>query len=234
MIESSTGIIESELLQWIESSLATGSHRFSAGYQGQTLKYEQGPHRLIIKVPHGRGLLRRFNIHLLRHEYAVYRRLKNFAGVPVCYGLVGDQYLVLQLIDGTTIKQQRPLDGERYFSRMLEYIKQMHAMGIAHFDLKKKTNLLVVDGNEPCLIDLGVAVVFKPGFHPFNHFLFNLAKQFDFNAWIKHKYDNNPANISPQDRRYFNKTRIEIYTYKIKRFYKDKIIKRLRRRLGRG
>jgi len=105
-------------------------------------------------------------------------------------------------------------------------------MDVAHFDLKKKTNLLVVDGNRPCLIDLGVAIIRKPGFHPLNKFLFRMARQFDFNAWIRHKYQNNPALISDEDLPYYNKTRTEIYTYKIKRFYKDRIKPKFRRNAG--
>jgi serine/threonine protein kinase len=106
---------------------------------------------------------------------------------------------------------------------MLDYIEQMHARGVAHFDLKKKTNLLVTAGDEPCLIDLGVAVIYKAGFHPLNHYLFQLASIFDFNAWVRHKYNNQLQQISDEDRPYYQRTWIESVSYKSKRFYKDKI-----------
>lgn len=222
LTDSSRVFDEAELVQWIEHSLVSGSNDLAAGYQGQTLKYVNGDQRLVIKVPHGRGLLKAFNIHLLKHEAQVYRKLQGFEGVPECHGLVAGKYLVLELIDGTTMKQQRPSDETRYFNTMLEYVQRMHALGVAHFDLKKKTNLLVVDGKRPCLIDLGVAIIYKPGFHPLNHYLFRLAKCFDYNAWIRHKYNNQLADISAADRPYYNKTWIERYAYRIKRFYKDK------------
>lgn len=232
MLDPSSGINETELVQWIENSLATQTNNLAAGYQGQALKYVDERHQLAIKVPHGRGPLKYFHIRLLRHEYDVYRRLKGFEGVPACYGMAGGRYLVLQLIDGTTIGEERPSDESAYFSRMLEYIKQMHAMGVAHFDLKKKTNLLVTGDGRPCLIDLGVAVIFKTGFHPLNKFLFNMARQFDFNAWIRHKYNKNIALISDEDRHYYKKTRVEKYTWKIKRFYKDSVKPKFRRNTG--
>jgi len=232
-MNQSNGIAEAELVSWIEHSLASGSNDLAAGYQGQTLKYVSGEQRLVIKVPHGRGLIRAFNIHLLKHEARVYDKLEGFEAVPRCYGLLAGKYLVLQLIDGSTMKQQRPVDETRYFETMLDYIQRMHAMGVAHFDLKKKSNLLVVDDHRPCLIDFGVAIIYKPGFHPLNHYLFRLAKCFDYNAWIRHKYNNQLQNISAADQPYYNKTWIERYTYRIKRFYKDKFKPLLRGKRGR-
>lgn len=228
MIDPASDIDEQRLLEWIEQSLASGRNNLSAGYQGQTLLYTDEQHQLVIKVAHGGGVLRWIHQRLLHHEYRVYRQLGDFRGVPRCYGMAADRYLVLQRIDGTTMKQQRPQNDTLYFDTMLEYIKDMHARGVAHFDLKKNTNLLVANGDRPCLIDLGVAVIFKPGFHPINHYLFRLAKQFDYNAWIRHKYNKDLDRISDQDRPYFHKTRIEIYSYRIKRFYKDRILKPLR------
>ncbi len=223
MLRQLTGLSESDLSAWIKDSLSSESNSFAAGYQGQTLAYIDDNHRLIIKVPHGSGVMRKINVHLLRHENRVYEKLQGFDGIPACYGMVDNQYLVLQLIDGTTMQQQRPSNEEAYFDTMLAYLKKMHDMGVAHFDLKKKTNLLVVEGHTPCFIDLGVAVIRKPGFHPLNHYLYNLARRFDYNAWIRHKYGNRPTNISDEDSRYYNKSSIEIYTWKLKRFYKDKV-----------
>ena len=93
----------------------------------------------------------------------------------------------------------------------------MHHVGVAHADLKKKDNLLVVEGKKPYVIDFGVAVVRKPGFAPVNHYLYDIAGTFDFNAWVKLKYDGNYANITPEDKEYFNRTVIE----KVSRWIKD-------------
>ena len=223
MIDPAAGINEQQLVQWIERSLTTGNNNLSAGYQGQTLLYTETSPHLVIKIAHGDGLLRWFHQRLLKHEFDVYRQLDDFPGVPRCYGLIDNRYLVLHKMDGHTMKQQRPQDEAAYFKLMLDYIEQMHARGVAHFDLKKKTNLLVTAGDEPCLIDLGVAVIYKAGFHPLNHYLFQLASIFDFNAWVRHKYSNQLQQISDEDRPYYQRTWIESVSYKSKRFYKDKI-----------
>ena len=214
---------EAELKLWIESSLKDGSHILASGYQGQTLKYDNQQHQLVIKVPHGEGLAKKIHVSMLKHEYRAYQKLAGFDAVPKCYGLVDGQYLVLEYIDASTIRKTRPHNEDLYFKILLANIKQMHNMGIAHFDLKKRDNLMVDGADKPCIIDFGVAVIYKSGFHPFKHYWFNLAKRFDYNAWVKHKYKHCLDNISPEDQPYYNQTWIEIAAHKIKRFYKDRL-----------
>lgn len=215
---------KARLKQWIETSLASNSHSLAAGYQGQTLIYRDVEPALVIKVPHGRGLIRKLHVRMLHHEYAVYKKLENFSAAPKCYGLIDDQYLVLQYINALPIRQDRPKDEDTYFREMFQAISQMHQLGVAHMDLKKKDNLLVVDGKHPCVIDFGTAVIYQPGLHPFNHFRYRLAVRFDYNAWIKHKYHDRMDEISELDQPFYKKTLTEILARKIKRFYKDRVL----------
>lgn len=214
---------DQDLLQWIETSLKESSNNLASGYQGQTLKYLSSQHSLVIKIPHGRGLLKKFNVAMLKHENNAYKKLMEFNAVPICYGMIDQQYMVLQYINAKPIRHARPANSELYFKRLFEFIETMHERGVAHFDLKKKDNLLVLGDDMPCIIDFGAAVIKKPGFHPINHFLFNLARQFDYNAWIKHKYNNKLSEVQSEDRPYYKKTNIELIAHKIKRFYKDHI-----------
>ena len=223
MISGLEGLSESALKDWIETSLKENTHVLAAGYQGQTLKYQDANHSLVIKIPHGRGLIRLFHIRMLKHEFDVYQKLLGFEGAPRCYGLVDNQYLVIEFVNGQPIRNGRPSDEKNYFEKLFTYIQQMHERDVAHMDLKRKDNLLVVDGERPCLIDFGAAVIKKTGFHPFNRFWYRLAQRFDYNAWIKHKYQNQFHRVSEQDRPYYKKTITEIVSRKIKRFYKDYI-----------
>jgi hypothetical protein len=75
----------------------------------------------------------------------------------------------------------------------------------------------VVDGKIPCVIDFGVAVLRKPGFAPINHYLYNLASTFDFNAWVKLKYNGRYEDLTENDGIYFNRTLVE----KVSRWIKD-------------
>lgn len=158
---------------------------------------------------------------MLRNENRVYARLPVMQGVPRCYGFLDNRYLVLEYIDGIPFRTARITDRTLFFKALLNLIKDFHKAGIAHTDLKKKDNLLVVGGKIPYVIDFGVAVVRKPGFAPLNHYLYNIASRFDFNAWVKLKYDGEYEKMSEKDGKYYNRTMVE----KISRWIKDNIMR---------
>jgi predicted Ser/Thr protein kinase len=217
MLRDLDNLTERELVQWVRGCIKTGSNIFQRGYQGYVYLYEGKDRRLIIKAPMGWGLGRFIRRAMLRNEYRVYSRLSGVAGVPRCYGLFEGRYLVLEFIDGVPVRSARISDRDVFFETLLNLIKELHKLGVAHTDLKKKDNLLVVEGRTPCVIDFGVAVIRKSGFAPLNRYLYNLARKFDFNAWVKLKYDGEYKNMVDEDRKYFNRTAVE----KASRWIKD-------------
>jgi RIO-like serine/threonine protein kinase len=217
MFRDMDNIVENELLEWIKECIQTRSNIFSCGYQGHVYLYEDKGRRFILKAPIGWGLGRLIRRAMLRNEYRVYSRLSGVSGVPRCYGLLDGCYLVLEFIDAIPRYRARITDPDMFFESLLNLIKDLHKSGVAHTDLKKKDNLLVVEGLRPYVIDFGVAVIRKSGFAPINHYLYNLARKFDFNAWVKLKYDGKYENILEKDREYFNRTVIE----KVSRWSKD-------------
>jgi len=216
-----SGINEGELLRWIETSVKTGSNIISHGYQGHIYLYEDESRRLIIKAPMGWGAGKFIRRIMLRNEFRVYSKLSAVDGIPRCFGFLKGNYLVLQFIDGVSVKNARITNREQFYKALLDLIKNLHTVGVAHGDLKKKDNLLVVDEQTPCMIDFGVAVIKKKGFAPLNHFLYNVAGKFDFNAWAKLKYNGKLENITDEDRKYYNRTIIETVSHKIKRVYRN-------------
>ncbi|MFQ5756608.1 MAG: hypothetical protein ACE5H7_11030 [Acidiferrobacterales bacterium] len=215
-----TDLAESELLHWVQESVKTSSNIFGHGYQGHVFLFEDAKgHRLIIKAPTGSMLTRFVHRTMLRNEHKAYIKLSGLRGTPHCYGLLDGTYLVLKYVDGLPVRRAEIRDQTLFFDTLLEVIKDLHKAGIAHGDLKKKDNLLVVDGRTPCIIDFGVAIIKKNGFAPLNHFLYNLGKKFDFNAWAKLKYDGRFENISKEDEHYYNRTVAEKASHWIKRQY---------------
>ncbi len=176
------GLNESSLKHWIEDSLHNNTHTLAAGYQGKTLLFEDENNRLVIKIPHGAGLVKYIHTLTIRHEYEAYKKLYGFSGCPKCYGLVDNKYLVLDFIDGHPIRKQQPVNHAAYFDELFNLIGEMHQLQVTHIDLKKKDNLLVTHDDKPCMIDFGTAVIKKSGFHPLNALLFKLAKRFDYNG----------------------------------------------------
>ncbi|VAW64374.1 hypothetical protein MNBD_GAMMA08-2843 [hydrothermal vent metagenome] len=217
-------ISEDELTKWVNAHLNTDTFALSAGYQGKTLLFNEHNHKLVIKVPLGNFLIRPINLALLRHEYHVYQKLQSMHSVPVCYGMANNEFLVIEFIEGQTIRQKRPETNSDYYVKLFSAVKEMHSLGVAHFDLKRSENLLVTKNNEPKLIDFGVSIIKKDGLHWLNQYLFKTAKQFDLNAWARHKYHRKMELISEDDKPYYNKLGIEVFSKKIKRFYKDKLL----------
>ena len=216
MIRGIENITESELLQWIRLGVKAESNILSRGFQGCVYLYESKGKRLVIKAPIGRGLSRFISIAMLRREYKVYSKLSGIKNVPRCYGLMDGRYIVLEYIDGVPIRNAQIKNRSEFFEDLLNLIKELHKAGVAHSDLKKKDNLLVVNGKTPYMIDFGAAVVRKSGFAPLNHYLYNVASKFDFNAWVKLKYDRY-KNVSEKDREYYNWTVVE----RVSRWIKD-------------
>lgn len=208
-----------KLLPWIQQSLKDRDHLLAKGYQGQTLLYVDGALKIVIKTPHGSGLIKYFHTRMLRHEYNVYQQLQGITGVPKCYGLIADTYLAIEYIEANTIRENRPADDSVFYDDLLDTIKQLHARKVAHTDLKKKENLLVSKDEKPYIIDFGAAVIYKPGLHFLNHYFYNLACRFDFNAWIKHKYMGRMDVVSESDKRYYDRSIPEKLASKIKRKY---------------
>lgn len=217
-----TGATEQEIICWMESAAPI---RFGSGYQGEIYLYGKASERFIIKCASGKGVLRWLRSRMLRNEFAAYQRLREFDGSPRCYGLLDGKYLVLEYINGIPVRRAPISDPTRFFDRLFVFVEELHARGVAHADLKRQDNLLVVEGDTPCVVDFGMAILRKEGFAPVNHFLFRLACQFDFNAWIKLKYRKRMAEISAADRAYYHRTLLESGLREAKRAYKR--IKRL-------
>jgi predicted Ser/Thr protein kinase len=156
---------------------------------------------------------------MLQNEYAAYGRLSGLPGLPVCHGFLKKRFLVLEFIEGVPIGDACITDRDFFFDTLLRQIKTMHRAGVAHGDLKKKDNILVVDGRHPILLDFGVAVIRKSGLLPLNRYLFRLFEKFDFNAFVKLKYRKQIDCISAEDRPFYRRTVVEKSAGWIKRRY---------------
>ena len=203
------GIPKNILLEWIRTSITDRKNLLSRGYQGQTFLFNRNDQRLVIKAPMGRGVAWFLRRRMLANEYRVYRALNGIRGIPRCYGFIQKRYLILEFVEGTPIRHAKMEDSEFFFTALKQLIQRMHAAGVAHGDLKKKDNTLVVNGKHPCLVDFGVAVIRKKRIAPLNHYFFHLFRRFDINAWVKLKYPHGIQDMTPEDRNYYQRTLVE-------------------------
>ena len=168
-----------------------------AGYQASVRVYRGPAGAFVIKQPVGRGPRLWLGRRLIRREARAYRRLRHVPGVPECYGLIDGQCLVLQYVPGDTldaVHDDLPARDE-FFSMLLTTIREMHEAGVAHGDLKRRKNILVGPGRQPFVVDFGIAVLAGRR----RGRLFELVRQVDRNAWIKHKYRGRTEAVAAQD-----------------------------------
>lgn len=220
MLEGLDKETEARLSRWLSESITTGANQLGEGYQGSLFLYQETEPNLIIKVAKGNLITRKVHEFMLRKERNVYRRMSGLKGIPACFGMLDNKYLVLEYISGTPIRHAEITDRKSFFEQLLELINTLHKLGVAHGDMKKQDNLLVVNGTTPCLIDFGVAVIRKDGFAPINHYLYSTLQKFDFNAWIKLKYQGRYDEMSEADRKLWNRTGLE----KVARWIKFKYL----------
>lgn len=189
------------LSQWVETSLAEHTHILATSNQGTILHYSEDGADFLIKTAMGRGALLKARRATLLREYRAYERMQGLAGVPRCFGLVDERYLLIEYVRGGHFRDARFDDREAWFAHLLRIIRSFHARGVAHGDLKSKSNLLVTGDQRPCVIDFGTTVLHKDGLHPFNNTMFEYLKRLDINAWVKHKYHGRYEDASEEDAR---------------------------------
>ena len=211
-----TPTVPDDLVQWIETSLKSGSNIMATSNQGIVLLFEGDGLRLVIKTAMGRGPLRKARQATLEREYAAYQRLQGVEGVPACYGLLAQRYLLMEFIEGTAYRHATFKDRDQWFAELLLVIQAFHARGVSHGDLKSKTNMIVGNDQKPYIIDFGTTILHKDGFHPVNNHLFEYGKRLDINAWVKHKYHGRYKNASEADRQLLNYSKLEYVVRKLR------------------
>ncbi|HEY5622284.1 MAG TPA: hypothetical protein VIV14_00890 [Gammaproteobacteria bacterium] len=221
-----------QLERFLGEDSGVEGRRLGAGYQATVDLYETPCGDVVVKRARGPGLWRRLGESRLRREHEIYELLNGIAGVPRCLGLLDGKHLVLEYIPGDSYrhKQYQLDDRDRFFDRLLTTIEAMHVAGVAHGDLKRKDNLLVGPDERPYLIDFGLAVMHTGTGRPFEKSFFDWIRQYDYNAWIKHKYQRRVDAISTEDERYYRPMRLERIARAIRVLWQKLTLRRFRMR----
>jgi len=125
-----------------------------------------GGHELVVKDYAPRGFVVRELVGRLMiwREARAYRALAGHPSVPRFFGRIDAHALAVEYRPGR--RMSRKLAGivrSGFPERLAAAIEGMHARGVAHLDLRHRTNVLVDDAGEPVLIDFASAVCFRPG-----------------------------------------------------------------------
>jgi len=104
---------------------------------------------------------------LTRRELRAYRQLAGHARVPQLLGSLDALAFCLEYRPGELLS--RSLRGklpESFLSELRGALADMHARGVAHLDLRHRSNILADSSGHPVLLDFASAVCFRPGSLP--------------------------------------------------------------------
>jgi predicted Ser/Thr protein kinase len=222
--------IAEPLRDWLADDAQREAALLSQGYQGSVYLFDHAGRRWVVKRA-AQGMLAGLIHHvMLGREAAVYRRLRDVAGVPASLGMLDGEWLVLEYIDGESLRQARYelKDSETFYARLHAVIMAMHAAGVAHGDLKRKENILVTADEQPYIIDFGTAVRRDGGW--LDRMLYKTVARADFNAWIKVKYANDYSQISAEDLRWYQPGIFEAILRSIRNFWRTISFRQARKR----
>jgi predicted Ser/Thr protein kinase len=130
---------------------------------------------------------------LLRREARALAALTDIDGVPQLSS-VDRTSLTRSWLPGVPLHQGRP-DQALYFNNAARLLRRIHRAGVAHNDLAKEPNLLVLRNGAPAFIDFQLATV-----APDRGRWFRLAAREDIRHLLKHKRTYRPDLLTSRER----------------------------------
>ena len=122
--------------------------------------------RLVVKDFAARGRFVRATLGpwLVRRECRIHRRLEAHPAVPRLLGRIDALAFAVEHRAGVRFSRRRPWTFSRKFGEQLEAcVRELHALGVVHLDLRHRSNLRAGLDGAPVLIDFGSALSFRPG-----------------------------------------------------------------------
>ena len=122
--------------------------------------------RVVVKDFAARGRFVRATLGpwLVRHECRIYRRLEAHPAVPRLLGRLDSLAFAVEHRGGVRFSRRRPWTFSPEFGHRLDAcVRELHALGVVHLDLRHRSNLRAGLDGAPVLIDFGSALSFRPG-----------------------------------------------------------------------
>lgn len=160
------------------------------GVQAEVSRIVHEGKACVLKAARG-GMFKPVSRWALNREYRVYQKLAGIEGIPKCFGKTFEG-LMLEAIEGRPLAEFRkgeiPVEFLDAFDRLLAAI---HARGVAHSDLKKRANILVMAGHQPIILDFGAAFIQ-------GETLFETFRKIDLAAAAKLRAHHQPETLRPE------------------------------------
>jgi tRNA A-37 threonylcarbamoyl transferase component Bud32 len=154
---------------------------------------------LMVKDVRKKSFLLRWTlgIWLIQKEWKIYSRLKGMKGIPQPIERIDRFAFAMEFIPGRPLLRGEDLPSS-FFSDLQEVLKEVHARGVVHLDLRHKGNILLSERGKPFLIDFNSSFAFEEkGF--FRHYLFPVLRWVDDGGLLKLKERISPSLMTPEE-----------------------------------
>ena len=163
------------------------------------LLVEVGGRRFVVKDFAPRGFWVRTTIGrwITAREIRALRALDGLPAVPRFLGSIDALAFAVEYRPGR--RMSRKLAGRvppEFLGRLETALREMHRSGVAHLDLRHRSNVMVDDEGDPILIDFGSALTFRPG-GLLARWLLPLLGRLDFAAVEKWRRRLTPSSRGP-------------------------------------
>ncbi|MBL8766043.1 MAG: hypothetical protein JNL94_01690 [Planctomycetes bacterium] len=207
--------------------------RHGAVYKARVIEVERDGKRFIAKDlgamhPLFRAL---FGRRVLRHEANLLEHLAQSGVVPRLVERIGDDTIVLELVEGGPLRKKNKLRPrsriETVLKSLADAVDALHRHGVSHLDLRNRRNILVTGDDRVVLIDFESGRRLDRGV--FSRMLRSLLVEVDRQSVLEWRHRLAPTGLSKDDldarRRYRAWKRL---------WFVKKIGKRVRRVFGIG
>jgi RIO-like serine/threonine protein kinase len=136
-------------------------------------------------------------IWLIQKEWKIYSRLGGMKGIPQPIERIDRFAFAMEFIPGRPLLRGEDLPSS-FFSDLQQVLKEVHARGVVHLDLRHKGNVLLSERGKPFLIDFNSSFAFEEkGF--FRRYLFPVLRWVDDGGLLKLKERISPSLMTPEE-----------------------------------
>lgn len=182
---------------------ASTTFRAGGGSRPDVLLIEIAEHKAVLKDQAGADKLFATLIGPILNwrECKALRKLEHVASVPNLLCKPSKRSFLMSYHQSEQISnlQGDPPDWPVFFDKLNRAIKQIHAAGVAHNDLRNPTNTLITPQGEPILVDLVACFCRGHKWNLINRWLFNKFAQVDLSAITKIKTRFAPELLNSED-----------------------------------
>lgn len=134
---------------------------------------------------------------LIDKEWKIYSRLAGIQGIPKAVERIDRFAFAMEFVPGRPIGRGETLPPS-FFSDLERVLREIHARGVVHMDLRHKGNVLLSERGDPFLIDFNSSFSFKEK-GVLHRFLFPLLRRVDYGGLLKLKQRVSPALMTPEE-----------------------------------